>query len=156
MNKKGQGAIIAMAIGAILLVVILSVIFSTLSAQTTETAVINDRFTVLNGSGNATCARVTNDCIAPGSTTAILNRTDAVDLTSNFSECGASGDLFGYNVISPGTQPSIVGGEANATYVVRSCAFIAAGTTRTLINLIPVLLAIAILIFIVGFAALRR
>ncbi len=152
MNKKGQGAIIAMAIGAILLVVILSVIFSTLSDQTTQTGVVDDTFTILNGS----CARVTNDCIAPGSTTAIQNATDNVDLLTNFTECGASGDLFGYNIISPGTQVSVVGAEANATYTVRSCAFIATGTTRTLINLIPVLLAIAILIFIVGFAVLRR
>ncbi len=153
MNKKGQGAIIAMSIGAILLVVILSVIFSTLSDQTTRTAIASDRFTAANG----TCTRVTasEDCILAGSTTAIVNNSNAANLLNNFTECGTSGDVFGYDMVA-GAQASVVGATANATYTEESCAFITSGTTRTLVNLIPVLLAIAILIFILGFVALRK
>ncbi|KKN42279.1 hypothetical protein LCGC14_0714790 [marine sediment metagenome] len=156
MNKKGQGAIIAMAIGAILLVVILGVIFSTLREQTQTTAVASDSFT----SANETCTRVTVatsaiDCIQPGSTTAIVNDTNGADVSVEFAECGASGDIFGYDTTSQ-TNVSHIGVTINATYTARNCAFITSTTTRTLVNLIPVLLGIAILIFIVGFMALRR
>ncbi len=157
MNKKGQGAIIAMAIGAILLVVILSVIFSTLTAQTTTTAVSDDTFTVVN----ETCTRVILvtsliGCISPGSTSSIVNSTGTgVNAIGNFTECGTSGDLFGYNMAA-GADKVFDGTLVNATYTARSCEFITSGTTRTLVNLIPVLLAIAILIFIVGFIALSR
>ncbi len=155
MNKKGQGAIIGMAIGAILLVVVLAVIFSTLSEQTTTTSVVRDPFTAANG----TCVRVTAtsgvDCIVPGSTTAIVNSTNAVNVLPDFEECGTDGDLFGYGMTTI-ANASVVGAQVNATYTGRSCAFITSGTTRTLINLLPVLLAIAILIFILGFVALRK
>ena len=43
-----------------------------------------------------------------------------------------------------------------ADYTFKPTGFITSGTTRTLITLITVLLAIAVLIFIIGFAALRR
>ncbi len=156
MNKKGQGAIIAMSIGAILAVVILSVIFTTLTNQTTLTPVTSDRFTAANG----TCVRVTLatstvDCISPGSTSAIVNDTNGANILADFEECGTAGDIFGYNMVA-GANESVVGATANATYTGRSCAFITSGTTRTLVNLLPVLLAIVILIFIVGFIALRK
>ena len=153
MNKKGQGAIIGMAIGAILLVVILSVIFSTLGEQTTVLAIVDDQFTSANG----TCVRVTGaaDCIAPGSTSSLVNQSEA-EATGNFTECGTNGDIFGYDMNVAGALASLKGTAINATYTQRSCAFITNGTTRTLINLLPVLLALAILIFIVSFIALRR
>ena len=156
MNKKGQGAIIAMSIGAILLVVILAVIFSLLTAQTTTTSVPEDVFTAANG----TCVRVTVEtsdinCISPGSTSSILNGTNAEESLDNFTECGTEGDLFGYNMVAGASEISLVGVSMNATYTARSCAFITSGTTRTLVNLLPVLLGIAVLIFILGFVVLK-
>ncbi len=157
MNKKGQGVIIAMSIGAILLVIILGVIFSTLSNQTSTTPVTKDPFTA----SKQVCVRVTSattervDCIEPGSTTAIENSTNAVDVLSNFTECGSNGDIFGYKGVAL-INDSIDGAIVNATYTSRSCAFITSGTTRTLVNLLPVLLAIVVLIFILGFVALRK
>ncbi len=156
MNKKGQGAIIAMSVGAILAVVILGVIFSTLRDQTTTTSIGSDSFTAANG----TCVRVTPatsavDCIEPSSTTAIVNDTNGVDVLADFQECGTAGDIFGYDMVA-GANESVVGATVNATYTGRSCAFITSGTTRTLVTLLPVLLAIVILIFILGFVALRK
>ena len=155
MNRKGQGAIIGMSIGAILLVVILAVIFSLLTAQTTTTSVPEDVFTAANG----TCVRVTVEtsdinCISPGSTSSILNGTNAEESLDNFTECGVNGDLFGYDMVA-GSEISLVAASMNATYTARSCAFITSGTTRTLVNLLPVLLGIAVLIFILGFIALK-
>ena len=156
MNNKGQGAIIAMSIGAILAVVILSVIFSTLSEQTTDGPLVtNDIFTGENG----TCTRVSTNCYTPG-TLVVGNATAGSEegIAGNFTECGDSQQVlfgaFGQIVACPGCD----GGASalNATYTSRSCGFITSGTTRTLINLLPVLLALAILIFIVGFITLRK
>ncbi len=155
MNKKGQGAIIAMSIGAILLVVILGVIFGTLSDQTTTTSVGSDQFTAANG----TCVRVTTtaaECILKGSTTAIVNDTNQVDVLANFTECSTGGvTVNGYNMVS-NANADLTGATVNATYTEIGCGYITSATTRTLINLLPVLLGIAVLIFIVGFIALKR
>ncbi len=151
MNQKAQGAIIAMAIGAILLVVILGVIFSTLSEQTTTTSVVDDQFIATNN----TCIRLTPNCYTPGTLTT-ENVANSTVTTGNFSECGdLSNVLFG----AEGNLISADFGDAtthNASYLGRSCGFIASTTTRTLINLIPVLLSIAVLIFIVGFIVLKK
>ena len=85
MNKKGQAGIITMAIGAILLVVILSVIFSTLSDQTISTTIADDPFTGIN----ETCVRITPDCYQTGSL-AIVNGSNNVAMLGNFTECGDS------------------------------------------------------------------
>ena len=150
MNNKGQGAIIAMAIGAILLVVVLGVIFSTLSDQVSDTAVTEQVFAATNG----TCVRLTANCYVGGTLTVVNSTSNTVDATGNFSECGTSGDIFGAlpNIIDGGLD----GANHNASYSERSCAFITSGITRTLVNLIPVLLAIVILVFILGFVALRK
>ena len=153
MNQKGQGTIIAMAIGAILLVVILGVIFSTLSEQTTTSAVTADQFTASNSS----CTKVTNNCIT--AITSVVNATTpGVDATGNYSVCSISGDETGI-LLDPADSTGNIdnnGFTANASYSEQSCAFITSGTTRTLVTLIPVLLAILVLIFILGFVALRK
>ena len=153
MNNKAQGAIIAMSIGVILLVVILGVIFSTLSEQTSTTSVIGDQFTGIN----KTCVRITPNCYTPN-TLVIVNGTNGlVVATGNFTECGdSSAVLFGAlgNIVDCDTCEDTL--ALNASYTGRSCGFITSGTTRTLINLLPVLLGIAVLIFILGFIALKR
>lgn len=154
MNKKGQGAIIAMSIGLILAVVILGVIFSQLRDQTTTSAVIGDQFTGIN----RTCVRITPDCYTPGSLALsnASNTSTEKDIAGNFTECGNS------NVVLFGAIGNIIECEEcentlalNASYSKRSCGYITNATTRTLVNLLPVLLAIAILIFILGFVALK-
>ncbi len=152
MKKKGQGAIVAMSIGAILLVVILAVIFSTLTAQTTTTTVTDDPFTAIN----ETCVRLTTDCYTPGSLT-IVNASDNINALTNFTECGDSSVLlFGARGDISGCVSCENTLGLNASYGQRSCGFITSGTTRTIINLLPVLLGIAILIFIVGFIVLKK
>ena len=156
MNKKGQGAIVGMAIGAILLVVILAVIFSTLSNQISAdtTTITADQFTA----DNTSCVRVTQNCIVTLTTVVNATNADGIEATGNYSACDISGDASGI-ALSPDDADGNIdnnGFTANATYNERSCAFITSGTTRTLVALIPVLLAIAILIFILGFMTLRK
>ena len=153
MNNKGQGAIIAMAIGAILSVVILGIIFSTLTEQTTTTAVTDDQFTGIN----ETCVRLTANCYTPGSLTITNSTNTTKDVLGNFTECGdLSTVIYGALGNIANCEECELTNALNASYTGRSCGYIASGTTRTLVNLLPVLLAIAILIFIVGFIVLKR
>ncbi len=71
MNKKGQGAIVAMSIGAILLVVILAVIFSFVSNVTDIPSVTNETITfssVTVDIGNETVIMSGSDAGATGNT----------------------------------------------------------------------------------------
>ncbi len=151
MNKKGQGVIIGMSIAAILLVVILGVIFSTINDQISETPVEDDTFTAIN----LTCVRFTNDCYLAGSlTTENTTSVPVVATTASMTECGDSSlRLFGASVNIQ--NESNVSTSQNASYTEVSCGFIAGGTTRTLITIISVLLAIVILVFIVNFVQRR-
>ncbi len=215
MNKKGQGAIIAMSIGAILLVVLLGVIFSFLSGVTNIQSESNETLTftsvttdVANESqantGNSTIGAdytvnfddltaiteirnqsatvITQECNATLSTGVFsCNATNSTNLffeytfISGRSELLANDDLTAQPTFRNGTSGALAANDCNATlatgvvicnnihsstgfadYSYRPTGFVTTGTTRTLVNLLPVLLGIAVLIFIVGFIALKR
>ena len=154
MKKKGQMMIVGMSIAVILAVVIFTVIFSVIDENLKQTAIDADQFTAVN----ATCTRVTDQCITKGSTSTVLNATGTgatAIMTGNFTECGASGDLYGYNLKATGLAV-LDGSTMNASYTEEGCGYIQSGTTRTLVSVIPILLALLILVFIAGFAIVKR
>ncbi len=147
MKKQGQAnAMIILLMVIIIAMVSISVVWGLIRSQQDTTAITSDPFTPQNGS----CVRVTDLCINPGSTTAILNDSDGVNLLNNFTECGTTGSLYGYESI-PGTVPSTIGVQANATYTEQACGRIT-GFTGTIIDYIPLLMAVLILVFVAGFA----
>ncbi len=215
MNKKGQGLVIAMSIGAILVVVILGVIFQfvsgitnvqsanneTLSFASITTDVANEsKINTGNGSIDATyrttfddltaiteirnesATIVTSDCNATLSSGSFrCNATNSTNLFFEYTYISGrtdtliNDDLTAEPTFRNGTSASLDDGDCNATlstgvvlcnnihsatafadYSYNPEGFITSGTTRTLVNLITVLLAIAILIFIVGFVTLRK
>ena len=215
MDKKGQGAIVGMAIMAIILVVILGVIFSFISGTINTNSVDNETLTftsvtadVANESqantGNSTIGAtytvtfndltvvteirnqsatvITQECNATLSTGVFsCNATNSTNLffeytfISGRSETLANDDLTAQPTFRNGTSGALADDDCNATlatgvvlcnnihsttgfadYTFRPDGFITSTTTRTLVGLITVLLAIAVLIFIIGFASLRR
>ncbi len=214
MNKKGQGAIIAMSVVAIIVVVILVVIFSFISGVTNTQNVNNESlaFTSVttdignesqlnpqNGTGatytvnfndltaiteirNQSATIVTTQCNATLSTGSFAcNGTNSTNLffeytyISGRSETLANDDLTSQPTFRNGTSGSLGANDCNATltsgavicnnihsatgfadYNYNPEGFVTSGTTRTLISLITVILAILILIFIVGFAQTRN
>lgn len=153
MKKEGQTAMmIAIFVPLIIGVIVLGIVFSLISDQTTTVAVSNDLFT----SVDKTCVRLNNNfCFIAGSL-AVTNTT--VDVTGNYSECGTSGDLFGAAFNTSGTSKSSAMKTAslNASYTRISCDRIQGALTTTIINNIPILFAVLLLVFIAGFLVIKR
>ncbi|MFQ5453954.1 MAG: hypothetical protein ACE5D6_07180 [Candidatus Zixiibacteriota bacterium] len=147
--KNGQsGIMVTMTIVLIIGIVLLQVIFSTVSDTTATTAITNDPFTAVNG----TCTRITSECYTPSSLSTARHTTDT---SGNFTECGDSQtDLYGVESNSASDFTNFTQ-ENNATYIQRSCSFITGGVTRIVINNLSVLFALALLIFVAGFVALK-
>lgn len=155
MRRKGQmNAMLALSIGLILGVVILGVVFSFISDQTSTSTITADQFTASNES----CVQVTSNCIT--TLTNVYNATTPgpIEAGGNYSICTVGGALSGLYLNPADSQGNIDnnGYTANATYNERSCGFITSGTTRTLVTLIPLLLAIVALVFVTGFLVLKR
>ena len=215
MNKKGQGIIVGMSIGAIILVVVLAVIFSFISGVSNTNSVSNETLAFTSATtslsnesqentGNATVGAtytlnfddltaiteirnqsatiVTGDCNSTLSTGIfVCNATNSTNLFFDYTyingrtETLANSDLTAQPTFRNGTSGSLGTNDCNATlstgavlcnnihsatgfadYTYRPEGFVTSGTTRTLIDLLPVLLGIAVLIFILGFIALKR
>jgi len=151
--KKGQiatAAIIGITVTLILTVIFTSIIATRIDEQTRTISVADDTFTGVNG----TCVRVTNDCIL--STTDIVNASDGVATTGNYSECNFGGDVDtnGYVLNINGADPVLNNAQVNATYTEVSCSYLS-GTTGTVINYLPLLAAVAIVAFL-GFYIAKR
>ena len=147
MNKKAQtNMMVIIMITVILAMVAISVTWGLIRGQLDTTAISSDPFTATN----ETCTRVTTNCIVAGSTTEILNNSDAVDVTNNFVECGAGINVYGYDM-APEANTSLVGEQVNATYTEEACTRIT-GLTATIINYVPLLMAVIILVFVSMFA----
>lgn len=151
MSKKGQlGAtvIIGISVTLIIAVIMVGIVFSQITNQQTETAVSNDLFTA----NNDTCVRLdASNCIQPASLT-VANGTD--DFSGNFSECGDGNDVYGAQLSAVGGGTGLDGTGLNASYTQRDCGYIT-GTTGTILNYVPILLAVALLAFL-GFYIGRK
>jgi len=152
-NKKGQivNLIIGLSVTLIIGIVIFSVVQSIVLDQTSTTAITDDQFTA----DNSTCVRVTADCFASGSAT-VENATSGVSLTGNFTQCGQSSDWYGLNLKADGKGLRIDGATVNTSYSEISCNQIQSGTTTTVIQLLPLLFAVLLLVFVAGFIVLKR
>ncbi len=158
MNKKmGQmpiaGMIIFITVGLIIGIVVFQIIFTLIDDQTSTLGVADDQFTASNN----TCVQVTNKCIVLGSGV-IENATGAQVETNNFTECQVNNPdkLNGFSLNPNGGGTGFDGVAVNATYSEVSCSFIPGGTTQTVLNLLPLLLAVALIVFVTGFIVLKK
>jgi len=143
----------------------------TFNDLTAVTEIRNQSATIVTTQCNATLSTGVFACNATNSTNLFFDYT----YISGRSELLANDDLTEQPTFRNGTSGALAANDCNATlssgavicnnihsttgfadYTFRPDGFITSGTTRTLIGLISVLLAIAVLIFIIGFAALRR
>jgi len=150
--KKGQvSTIIAIFIPLLIGVVVLGVIFSFISDRMQQTAITFDEFT---GAANYACARVTNDCLVAG-TGIVYNQSHTS--TGNFTECGEGSDLYGFRTNGTGLAVNNFESVAlNSSYTEIDCGYISSGTVRNIINITPLLFAVALLVFVGGFIILKR
>lgn len=149
--KKGQvsgGMMIAIMIVVIFSMVAIQVSWSLIRTQLDTTAITDDPFVVANTS----CVRITDLCFTKGTLTVESNY--AHDSTGNFTECGIGNDLYG--ALANMVDANFTDGETiNSSYTEESCTPIT-GMTATLINYLPILMAIVILAFIGGYAMMRK
>lgn len=142
MNKKGEIPIIGLSIAVILGIIALGVGFGLISNQTTTTTITKDSFTAKN----STCVQVTDNCIQ--SLTSVTNGTKTY--TGNFTLCGDNPNLNGLILYPLQKGAKLHNSVMNATYTEISCGYLS-GTTRTIVNYVPLLWAVAILALVAGF-----
>ena len=147
--KKGniQGIFITIMIVAILAMVALSVSWGLIRGQLDTNAITNDAFTSADN-GSLVCTRILDTCFSEG-TVVVTNATNGALATGNFTECGTGNDLFG--LTTDVECPSCNGATFNATYTQESCTPIT-GITGTMIDYIPLLMAIVLLAFVGSYA----
>lgn len=141
-QKKGQaGMMIMLGVGAILLIVIFSVLATFLQPAYNPQNIVNESMTFTQGVGTTA-----QDDIAVF--TALDNGTLVIP-TANYSVTLATGvvTLSG----SFAENDTYLG-----TYSYRDDIYVNSTTGRTIIGLLPVILALAIFVFIAGFIALRK
>ncbi len=220
-NKKGQGAIIAMSVGVIILAIILGVIFNFITTEATSTqsigsetititfgevVVTQETLTISSAAGQTanvdlisldffgnsthnnsnvilgTDLNWTREGVITVNTinfsdidynvsyTYIENGTgqttndDLVDMTFfgnstvNTSSTGIAinteVNFTGAGVITPNAN-NFTAGDYNIAYSFFPDGYITSATTRTLINLVPVLAALAVLLFVFAFVAMK-
>ncbi len=152
-------------------------------AESLTSTLGNGDLTTLTALRNITSENIINFCNITLSTGALVcNQTFGTGVgfadythTSGRTDTLANDDLTAQPTFRNGTSGALGVNDCNATlatgvvicnnihsatgfadYNYNPEGFVTSGTTRTLVNLITVLLAIAILIFIVGFVTLRR
>lgn len=151
-NKKAQaGSIwIGLTVTVILAVMVISIVWTQWQDQTTVTRVSNDTFTPTNN----TCVQVTSDCVS--SLKYVYNASNGLAIgLNNFSICKLGGENQG--ILFEGTavwESQLMGKNLNATYDEISCSNIT-GMAGSLLSYIPLMLAIAVLVFVAGFMAFK-
>jgi len=136
-NKKAQsGTMIAISVFVIIAIIAVSIVWQLTQDKTQTATIANDLFVASNN----TCVRVTDNCIE--STTSLY--AGALQSDSNFTICGGASGYYGYSLDETGALASLDGANINASYVGADCARLT-GTTSTIVNYIPLLLAVALL-----------
>ena len=148
MKTKGQAnAMVILLMVIIIAMVSISVVWGIIRNQQDTTAVTENLFTGIND----TCVRLTDNCISPN-TLSVINTTNATkDITTNFTECGDTSNIYGArgNIGHCGECERTL--ALNASYTEQACGRIT-GLTGTIIDYIPLLMAVLILVFVAGFA----
>ena len=152
LNKKYEQATpwIAIMIVSIIGLVALQIMVGLITSQTTKTTITDDSFTA----ENSTCVQITDKCIF--SLTLLENGTDGTEVTaSNYTTCqvDASGEYA--DGIQLESDSDYTGSTLNATYEEVECGYIT-GLTALVVNNVPILAAIALLVFAAGFAIAKR
>ena len=140
MNKKGTSSMIFW-ITIIIAVIIVGITFGIVSDQTATTPITADQFTAVNNS----CVRLTTNCIQVGSTSSVINQSGA-ESVGNFTECGDLNKPYGLLLLDEGGY-DLDGKTLNASYTEQNCIRVT-GLTSTIINYVPLLLAVVLLVFV--------
>jgi len=155
MKKKAQGilggAIIPIFIVLLLGVIFASIVWRQIDEQTAATAITNDVFTGV--SSNTTCIDVTTKCIY--SLTSVTNNTGGETVgTGNYSLCDVNGGVrYNDGIVISATEYNSE--TLNATYTEIECNHIESGLTRTIVRYLPIFIALALLIFLVGYVTIK-
>lgn len=148
MNQKGQANVmVVIMITIILAMVAISVVWGLVRSQQDTTTITDDQFTGIN----ETCVRLTDNCYVPN-TLSITNSTSKTkDVGGNFTECGDTSMVYGArgNIAECGECELSL--ALNASYTEQACGRIT-GMTGTIINYLPLLMAVIILVFVAAFA----
>jgi hypothetical protein len=144
-NKKGQGSMmIALSIGAIMLIVVFAVMADFLNPAYTIQSVFNESvaFSATNGTlandNVVTFTQLENaTLVIPAAKYTVTNILGTIHTNSSASE----------DIVNTTTYL--------ATYSYQDDIYVTSSAGRTLIAILPVLLALAIFVFIAGFLALR-
>lgn len=139
MNKKAN--LILVSVGFLVLGIIalmsITVGWDLVQSQTNTSTVNEDLFTAING----TCVDVTENCIV--SLTAVHNTSGTLIGSGNYSLCAVESGAGRYDGILL-TNPTY-GLSLNATYIESSCQRVT-GTSGTILNYIPLLMAVVLLV----------
>lgn len=155
-NKNGQAEVGTMIALLILAVVGISVFIATTSDvvgdATGTTTVTNETRTATNNTA-VTLANANGNDIVSGSET-ITNTTGSVTLTrnSNYTINYDTGVVTWTNVNNTGATGSgagAFGANALVSYQYRDEAYVSSGSTRSLLNVLPILAGVAILLAVV-------
>lgn len=144
MNTKGN-MMAGVMVTLILVVLVTSIVFSFISSARDTTTVTDDQFTA----SNTTCVQITDNCIVSLISMENATGTGTIGL-SNFSICTvkSGGGLQGVQISGDATTETHYTEKLlNATYISESCQKIT-GMTSTMIGYLPLLMAVAILVFV--------
>lgn len=135
---------ILLLVGAILIQTIANSVYSARNLDT----VSNDTTTLVNN----TCVEITSGCI--GSITEITNATDsgaAVLSSSEYSVCRSGGGFTDRDGVLAVLDTPAYLGTANVTYTNSpDCTYVDSSTSRTLLNIVTIFFALALLALGVG------
>lgn len=134
--SKGLGIAISGFVLLVVALVLITSIADNISKMSALNTVTNDLFTA----SNTSCVQVTTGCI--DSLTSIENTTSTLGV-ANYSLCRSTSNLDGIILKDPSVHNANV---MNATYIYSAdCTYVADSTSRTLVGLIVLFFAIAIL-----------
>ncbi len=144
MKKAQTNGMVIILMVVIIAMVAISVAWGLIRSQQDTTSIVDDVFTV----SNTSCVRIVDTCYTPN-TLVVTNATDGAGATGNFTECGAG--VIPYGAIGVVDWDYATGDTANATYTQQACQRLT-GLTGTIIDYVPVLMAVLILVFVAGFS----
>jgi len=128
--------------------VALQVMYTLITNQTDTTAITDDQFT----GSNTSCVDVTDNCIL--SLTSVENSTTVLG-AGNYSLCTVNSGTTRYDDGILLDDAEFNGYTLNATYTEVDCNHVT-GLTALVVNNVPILVAVALLIFAAGFAIMKR
>lgn len=125
--------------------IVISIVVPLITNKVTDSTVTDDQFTA----SNTTCVEVAEYCIQ---TFSVVNASNGITTTGNFSVCAVSGQGRGLNMSSNDEANAweMNGLTMNAIYTQRDCQPIT-GFTGTILTYVPVLMALLLLIFVAAF-----